>query len=81
MTVAQLACYGNYITVLIPPALCSSYLAPRAFDQRFFYPSGSTRAGDNKPLNSIGMLEGKIPLERPWRRWEDNIIMDLKEVV
>jgi hypothetical protein len=24
--------------------------------------------------------EGKRPLGRPWRRWEDNINMDLKEV-
>ena len=23
---------------------------------------------------------GKIPLERPWRRWEDNIRMDLKNI-
>jgi hypothetical protein len=25
--------------------------------------------------------EGKRPLGRPWRRWEDNIKMDLQEVV
>jgi hypothetical protein len=24
--------------------------------------------------------EGRRPLGRPWRRWEDNIKMDLKEV-
>jgi hypothetical protein len=24
--------------------------------------------------------EGKRPLGRPWRRWEDNIIMDIQEV-
>jgi hypothetical protein len=24
--------------------------------------------------------EGKRPLGRPWRRWEDNIKMDLREV-
>ena len=28
----------------------------------------------------VGKPEGKIPLERPWRRWEDNIKMDLQEV-
>jgi hypothetical protein len=28
----------------------------------------------------MGKPEGKIPLERPRRRWEDNIKMDLKEV-
>jgi hypothetical protein len=29
---------------------------------------------------SFGKLEGKRPLRRPRRRWEDNIIMDLKEI-
>jgi hypothetical protein len=28
----------------------------------------------------VGKLEGKRPLERPRRRWEDNIKMDLREV-
>jgi hypothetical protein len=27
----------------------------------------------------VGRPEGKIPLRRPMRRWEDNIKMDLKE--
>ena len=27
-----------------------------------------------------GKTEGKRPLERPWRRWEDNIKMDLQEI-
>ena len=27
-----------------------------------------------------GKPKGKIPLERPRRRWEDNIRMDLKEI-
>ncbi|KAJ4448154.1 hypothetical protein ANN_10167 [Periplaneta americana] len=30
---------------------------------------------------SVGRPEGKIPLRRPRRRWEDNIKLDLKEVV
>jgi hypothetical protein len=29
---------------------------------------------------SVGKPEGKRPLERPRRRWEDNIKMDLQEV-
>ena len=29
---------------------------------------------------SVGKPEGKIPLERPRHRWEDNIKMDLQEV-
>ena len=28
----------------------------------------------------VGKPEGKRPLERPRRRWEDNIKMDLEEV-
>jgi hypothetical protein len=28
----------------------------------------------------VGMLEGKRPLGRPRRRWEDNIKMDLWEI-
>jgi hypothetical protein len=28
----------------------------------------------------VGKSEGKRPLERPRRRWEDNIKMDLQEV-
>ena len=28
----------------------------------------------------VGNPEGKIPVERPRRRWEDNIRMDLQEV-
>jgi len=28
----------------------------------------------------VGRLEGKRPLEKPKRRWEDNIKMDLREI-
>jgi hypothetical protein len=28
----------------------------------------------------LGRPEGRRPLGRPWRRWEDNIKMDLQEV-
>jgi hypothetical protein len=28
----------------------------------------------------VGKPEGKRPLGRPWRRWADNIRMDLQEV-
>jgi len=27
----------------------------------------------------VGKTEGKIPLGRPWNRWEDNITIDLQE--
>jgi hypothetical protein len=29
----------------------------------------------------VGRLEGRRPLGRPRRRWEDNIKMDLREIV
>jgi hypothetical protein len=29
----------------------------------------------------VGRPEGRRPLERPRRRWEDNIKMDLREIV
>jgi hypothetical protein len=29
----------------------------------------------------VGMLEGKRPLGRPRRKWEDNIKMDLREMI
>ena len=28
----------------------------------------------------VGKPEGRRPLGRPWRRWDDNIKMDLREV-
>jgi hypothetical protein len=31
--------------------------------------------------NLVGKPEGKRPLERPRRRWEDNIRMDLRDIV
>jgi hypothetical protein len=38
----------------------------------------SGRRGVYKVL--VGILEGKRPLGRPMRRWEDNVKMDLQEV-
>jgi hypothetical protein len=29
----------------------------------------------------VGKPKGKRPLGRPWRRWENNIRMDLREIV
>jgi hypothetical protein len=28
----------------------------------------------------VGKPEGKSPLGRPWRRWEDGIRMDIREI-
>ena len=40
------------------------------------------RMGDDRGVHKVlvGKLEGKRPLGRPRRRWEDNIKMDLQEV-
>jgi hypothetical protein len=41
------------------------------------------RLGDMRNVYKIlvGKLEGKIPLERPRRRWKNNIRKDLKIIV
>jgi len=38
--------------------------------------------GDSRGVNRImvGNNEGKRPLGKPWRKWEENIKMDLQEV-
>ena len=36
------------------------------------------RRGEHRVL--VGKPEGKRPLGRPMRRWEDNITMDLEEL-
>jgi len=40
------------------------------------------RNGEDRGVHRVlaGKLEGKMPLGRPRRRWEDNIKMDLQEV-
>jgi hypothetical protein len=40
------------------------------------------RMGEGRGVNRVlvGRPEGKKPLGRPRRRWEDNIKMDLKEI-
>ena len=40
------------------------------------------RMGERRDVHRVlvGKPEGKRPLERPRRRWEDNIKMDLQEV-
>ena len=40
------------------------------------------RMGENRGVHRVlvGKPEGKSPLGRPRRRWEDNIKMDLQEV-
>ena len=40
------------------------------------------RMGEGRGVHRflVGKLEGKRPLGRPRRRWEDNIKLDLREV-
>jgi hypothetical protein len=38
------------------------------------------RMGEGRIVNRVGKPEGKRPLGRPRRKWEDNIKMDLQEV-
>jgi hypothetical protein len=39
----------------------------------------STHGRDEKYV-LVGKLEGKRPLGRPRRRWEDNTVIDLREI-
>jgi len=41
---------------------------------------GAYRGGERCARVLVGKPEGKRPLGRPRRRWEDNIKMDLREV-
>jgi len=43
--------------------------------------SCSTYEGRGTYRALVGKPERKRPLVRPWRRWDDNIKMDLQEVV
>jgi len=38
------------------------------------------RGGERRLQDSVGKPERKRPLGRPWRRWKNNIKMDLEEV-
>ena len=41
---------------------------------------GAYGGGERGAQGSVGKPEGKRPLGRPRRRWEDNIKMDLQEL-
>ena len=50
--------------------------------RRMIWAGHVARMGDGRGVHRvlIGKPEGKRPLGRPRRRWEDNIMMDLREV-
>ena len=62
------------------------YLTPNIFRviklRRMRWARHVARMGERRSLYRVlvGKLEGKRPLERPRRRWEDNIKMDIQEV-
>jgi hypothetical protein len=65
------------------PPSGSNTLAARTVEKRFLYCVErkyfcTDRRGAYRVL--VGKPEGKRPLGRPGRRWEDNIKMDLQEV-
>jgi hypothetical protein len=63
--------------------LYSSPSIARVMKSRIMRMAGHiTRMGERRGVNRglVGKPEGKRPLGRPRRRWEDNIKMDLQEV-
>jgi hypothetical protein len=50
--------------------------------RRMWWAGHVARMGEGRGAHRIlvGRPEGRRPLGRPWRRWEDNIKMDLQEV-
>ena len=61
---------------------CSPSIARMIKSRRIRWAGHVARMGEKKGLyrSLVGKPEGKRPLGRPRRRWEDNIKMDLQEV-
>jgi hypothetical protein len=63
-----------------PRNFCASPNVIRAIKSRKIRWAGlvaQMREMRNAYINLIGKSEGRKPLGRPWRRWEDNMRMDL----
>jgi hypothetical protein len=58
--------------------LCAVIITAIFFSRFPFLPRKGERRGAYRAL--VGKPEGRRPLARPRRRWEDNIKMDLREV-
>jgi hypothetical protein len=59
----------------------NTYLSPLDSDRRHEFISVSLTREEGKVYKVlVGKPEGKRPLGRPRRRWEDGIIMDLREI-
>jgi hypothetical protein len=50
--------------------------------RRMRWAGNVARMGEGRNMYGVlvGKSEGKRPLGRPWRRWEDGIKMDLREI-
>jgi hypothetical protein len=66
--------------------LCSLYSSPNIIitikSRRMRWVGHVARTGEERGVYRVlvGRPEGKRPLGRPRRRWEDNIKMDLREI-
>ena len=62
---------------------CSPHIVRVIKSRRMRWAGHVARMGERRGTHRVlvGKPEGKRPLERPRRRWEDNINMDLNEVV
>ena len=58
------------------------HTGPRIKSRRLRWAGHVARMKEGRSAFKIltGKPTGKIPLGRPWRRWEDNIRMDLEEI-
>ena len=61
---------------------CSPNIVRVIKSRRIRWAGNVARMGNSRGLYGVlvGKPKGKRPLGRPWRRWEDNIKMDLQEV-
>jgi len=61
---------------------CSPNIVQVIKSRRMRWAGHVARMGKRRGVHSVlvGKPEGKRPLERPRRRWKDNIKMDLQEV-
>jgi hypothetical protein len=74
---------GVFLAIFVFPLGCVTVsfklLLPRYFSYLFLFVA---RMGEVRGAYNIlvGRSEGRRPLGRPRRRWEDNIMMDLREI-
>jgi hypothetical protein len=68
--------------VFVTPLLLSAAFVRVVKSRRMRWAGHVARMGEDRGVHRVlvGKPEGKRPLGRPRRRWEDNIKMDLQEV-